>query len=98
IESAVTQNYRLRTTITDKDGIGFFYDLCPGSYYVSSVAPIHIEGNEIVWESTKPIKVDGPPDKNDATKVTLVFAASTKKNTIVGRPIGDFAKPKPAAQ
>lgn len=96
IESAVAKDYRVRTIITDKDGIGFFYDLCPGSYYISSVAPIDIDGAEIVWESTKPINVEGPPDKNDATKVTLAFAATNKKNTVVGKPIGDFAQPKPA--
>mgnify|MGYP003694697443 CR=1 FL=1 len=44
IESAIASDYRLRSTITDKDGIGFFYDLCPGSYYVSNVAPIDIDG------------------------------------------------------
>jgi hypothetical protein len=98
IESAVASDYRFRSTITDKDGIGFFYDLCPGSYYVSSIAPIDVDGTEIVWESAKPINVEGPPNKNDATKVTLAFAASNKKNTIVGKTISDFTKPKPAAQ
>jgi len=98
IESAVANDYRLRSTITDKDGVGFFYDLCPGSYYVASIAPLDIDGTEMVWESTKPIKVDGPPDKNDATKVTLAFAASNKKNTIVGKSISELVKPKPAAQ
>lgn len=97
IESVVANDYRLRSTITDKDGIGFFYDLCPGSYYVSSVAPLDIEGNEIVWEGVKPIQVDGPPDKNDATKVTLAISASNKKNTIVGKSLSDWVKPKPAA-
>jgi hypothetical protein len=52
----------------------------------------------MVWESVKPIIVDGPPDQNDVTKVTLAFAASNKKNTIVGKPLSDWAKPKPAAQ
>jgi hypothetical protein len=37
--------------------------------------------------------VDGPPDKNDATKVTLAFVASNKKNTIVGKPVSDLTKP-----
>jgi hypothetical protein len=98
IENAIATDYRLRSTITDKDGIGFFYDLCPGSYYVSNVAPVNIDGNEMVWESPKPVNVDGPPNKNDATKVMLAFAASNKKNTIVGKPIRDLAKPKPAGQ
>jgi hypothetical protein len=98
IESAGAKEYHLRSTITDKDGIGFFYDLCPGAYYVASVAPIDIDGAGTVWESAKPINVDGPPNKNDATKVTLAFTASNKKNTIVGKPIAELTKPKPGAQ
>ena len=93
IENSVGPDYRLRSTVTDKEGIGFFYDLCPGTYYVSSVAPIDIEGVPMIWETTKPIKLEGPPDKKDATKVTLALTPSNKKNTIVGRPLSDFIKP-----
>ena len=94
IESAVRSNYRIRTTMTDKDGIGFFYELCPGSYYVSSVAPIDVDGLEIVWETAKPIKVEGPPDMKTATRVTLAFPPSKdKKNYFAGKPLTDFAKP-----
>lgn len=92
IEKTVAADYRIRTTITDKDGIGFFYDLCPGSYYVSSVAPIDIDGVELVWETLKPIKVEGPPDMKTATRVTLAFPPSKdKKNYFAGKPISDFA-------
>ena len=93
IESSVGKDYRLRSTVTDKEGIGVFYDLCPGMYYVSSVAPIDIDGVAMIWEAAKPIKVEGPPDKKDATKVTLAFAPSNKKNTIVARPLSEFVKP-----
>ena len=94
IESAVRSDYRIRSTVTDKDGTGFFYDLCPGSYYVSSVAPIDVDGVEIVWETAKAIKVEGPPEMKTATRVTLGFPPSKdKKNYFVGKPVSDFAKP-----
>jgi hypothetical protein len=92
IESSVGTDYRLRSTVTDKEGIGFFYDLCPGTYYVASVGPIDIDGGAMIWEAQKPIKVEGPPDKKDATRVILTFAPSNKKNTIAGRPLSDFVK------
>jgi hypothetical protein len=96
IESAVARDYRLRTTITNKDGIGFFYDLCPGAYYISSVAPIDMDGAGIVWETLKPVRVDGPPDMNTATKVTLAFPPNKdKKNFFVGRPVSEFRGRKP---
>jgi hypothetical protein len=94
IESAVRSDYRIRSTVTDRDGIGFFYDLCPGSYYVSSLAPIDVDGVEIVWETAKAIKVEGPPDMKTATRVTLAFPPSKdKKNYFVGKPVTDFTKP-----
>jgi len=40
IEKGLGNDSRIRSTITDKDGIAFFYDLCPGTYYVSSIAPV----------------------------------------------------------
>lgn len=99
IENTAGKGYRLKTTVTDKDGIGFFYDLCPGSYYVSSVAPIDVDGAELVWETTKPVKVEGPPDVKTAVRVTLAFPpGKDKKNYFVGKPLSDFAAAKPAAQ
>ena len=93
IEGSPGNNNRLRSTVTDKDGIGFFYDLCPGAYFVSSVAPIDIDGVAMIWEATKPIQVDGPPQTYDATKVTLQFTPRKQKNAIVGKPLSDFVKP-----
>jgi hypothetical protein len=99
IESAVANNYRIKTTITDKEGIGFFYELCPGSYYVSSVAPIDVSGVEIIWETVKPVKVEGPPEMKTATRVTLAFPPSKdKKNYFVGKPVGDIGGPKAVNQ
>jgi len=99
IEGAIGNDYRLRTLVTDKDGIGFFYDLCPGSYYLSSLAPIDVNGVEIVWETTKPVKVDGPPDMKTATRVTLAFPPSKdKKNYFAGKLFSDFSVNKPAPQ
>jgi hypothetical protein len=99
MESAVANNYRIRSTITDKDGIGFFYDLCPGSYYLSSVAPIDVSGVEIIWETAKPVKVEGPPETKTATRVTMALPPSKdKKNYFVGKPVTDFLAPKPAGQ
>ena len=99
IENTVAADYRIRTTVTDKDGIGFFYDLCPGSYYVSSVAPIDIDGVELAWETVRPIKVEGPPDMKTATRVTLAFPPSKdKKNYFAGKPLSDFGGQKSGAQ
>lgn len=99
IENTVAAGYRIRTTVTDKDGIGFFYELCPGSYYVSSVAPIDIDGVELIWETARPIKVEGPPDMKTATRVTLAFPPSKdKKNYFAGKPLSDLAGQKSGVQ
>src|ERR1051326_8523029 len=93
LESSFGGDYRIRTTVTDKDGIGFFYDLCPGSYYISSVAPIDVDGVGMIWETAKPIKVDGPPNVNTATKVTLAFPpGKDKKNFSVGRSLDEVLR------
>jgi hypothetical protein len=88
IETRLGITYRIKSTITDKDGVGYFYDLCPGSYYVSSIGPIGAEGSEFYWESTKPIKVEGPPAENQAIRVTLAFPpGKEKKNWIIAKPV-----------
>jgi len=97
LQATVGADYRIRTTVTDKDGIGFFYDVCPGSYYVSSVASIYVDGVGMVWETAKPIKVDGPPNVNTATKLTLAFPPSKdKKNFSVGRSLSEILGQKSA--
>lgn len=79
IEKGAGNNFRIRSTITDKDGIAFFYDLCPGTYYLSSIAPIEIGDTAILWESVKPIKVEGP--LNQYTKVQLAFPPGENTNS-----------------
>jgi len=79
IEQGSGNNFRIRSTITDKDGIAFFYDLCPGTYYLSSIAPIEIGNNAILWKSVKPIKVEGP--LNQYTKVQLAFPPGENTNS-----------------
>lgn len=84
------QGNKLRSTVTDRDGIAFFYDLCPGTYYVASVAPIEIEGAGLYWETAKPIKVKGPPGMNKATVITLAFPpAKDKNNFFVAKPVAE---------
>lgn len=89
LERSVGSGQSIKSTITDKDGIAFFYDLCPGAYYISTIAPIEIGGSRVYWESSKPITVEGPPDKNTPTLVTLGFAPANdkKKNFFVGKPV-----------
>ncbi|HEX3085645.1 MAG TPA: hypothetical protein VHP99_14030, partial [Pyrinomonadaceae bacterium] len=68
-------------------------------YYVSSVAPLDIDGVDLVWETARPIKVEGPPDMKTATRVTLAFPPSKdKKNYFAGKPLSDFGGQKSGAQ
>ena len=91
IEKKVGSDYRIRSTMTDKDGIAFFYDLCPGTYYIASIAPLEIQGAGIFWETVKPIKVEGPPDVNKAIVVTLAFPpGKDKKNFFVGKSVSEI--------
>jgi hypothetical protein len=93
IGTKLENGYRIRSTITDKDAIAFFYDLCPGTYYVSSIAPIEIQGVSIVWETAKPIKVEGPPDVNKAVVVTLAFPpGKDRKNYFVGKLVAEISQ------
>ena len=88
IEKGLGSTSEIRSTITDKDGVAYFHDLCPGTYYVSSIAPIEVEGSAFLWETTKPIKVEGPPDVTRAIVVTLAFPpGKDKKNFFVGKPV-----------
>jgi len=50
LEKKSENGSRIQTTISDKDGIAFFYDLCPGTYYISSIAPIEIARAEVFWK------------------------------------------------
>ena len=88
IETGLGNTGRIRSTITDRDGVAFFHDLCPGTYYISSIAPIEVEDAAFLWETNKPIKVEGPPEVNRAIVVTLAFPpGKDKKNFFVGKPV-----------
>ncbi|PYS59547.1 MAG: hypothetical protein DMF74_21060 [Acidobacteria bacterium] len=93
LERKLENGSRIQTTISDKDGIAFFYDLCPGTYYISTIAPINNAGVDVFWETAKPIKVEGPPEVNKATVVTLAFPpGKDKKNFFVGKLVADISQ------
>lgn len=72
----------IRTAMTDRRGVAYFYDLCPGTYYISNLAPVEVDGQTLVWETTA-ITIKGP-DANgkDELSKTQVFLANVpaKKN------------------
>jgi hypothetical protein len=80
----------IRTAMTDRRGIAYFYDLCPGTYYISSLAPVEVEDAGFVWETTAiNVKATKPPEP-DQLSITPVFLAnvpSKKKraNFFVGK-------------
>jgi hypothetical protein len=83
------QGNRIRSTVTDRDGIAFFYNLCPGYYYVSSIGPV--EGLGLYWEAAKPVRVKGPPSIYNATVVILTFPpAKDRSGMYVGKPVAEF--------
>jgi hypothetical protein len=66
----------IRTAVTDRRGVAYFYDLCPGTYYVSTIAPVEVEGERLVWETTA-ITVKGPKaGEVEPLTVTPVFLAN----------------------
>jgi hypothetical protein len=74
----------VKTAMTDRYGIAYFYDLCPGNYYISNLAPVEVNGESLVWETTA-ITIKEPPAGNqqDQLSVTQIFLAnvpSRKKN------------------
>ena len=85
----------IRTAVTDRRGVAYFYDLCPGTYYISTLAPVEVGGEQIVWETTA-ITIKGPKagEADQPLAVTPVFLAnvpSKKKraNYFVGRKLAE---------
>lgn len=93
LEKSVGSDYRIRSTITDKDGMAFFYDLCPGSYYIASVAPVDVQGADMFWETLRPIKVEGPPEVSKPVVVTLTFPpGKDNRNFFVGKLVAEIGQ------
>lgn len=93
----------IKSVMTDRGGVAYFYDLCPGTYYISNVAPTEVEGERISWE-TAAITIKGTkagePDQLSLTKVFLANVPSKKKraNFFVGKKVSDAASnPTPRA-
>jgi hypothetical protein len=98
VERATGGGHKIRSAITNKKGAAYFYDLCPGKYYISSVGPVNVGGTRLFWESAGPVDVAGTP--YDMTQVTLAFPGKVGSNLIVvGKPwpetAGGQTKPVP---
>lgn len=66
----------IRTAMTDRRGVAYFYDLCPGTYYISNLAPVEVDGQSLIWETTA-ITIKGPEaNGQDQLSVTQVFLAN----------------------
>jgi hypothetical protein len=82
----------IRTAMTDRRGVAYFYDLCPGTYYISNIAPLEIDGDALIWETTA-ITVKGPKaDEADQLTVTKVFFANvssrkSRTNSFISRKV-----------
>ena len=77
----------IRTAVTDRQGIAYFYDLCPGAYYISNLTPAEVAGDRMLWE-TGAIKVE-KSDTLEKIPVTLTNVSAKKKNYFVGKKVAE---------
>lgn len=77
----------VKSAVTNKRGVAYFYDLCPGAYYVSNIAPIEIQNERLIWE-TLAIKVE-KPDKLETISVSLTSVKKSRKNNFVSRKVAE---------
>src|SRR5215213_10254152 len=64
----------IRTAVTDRRGVAYFYDLCPGTYYVSTIAPVEVEGEPL---TVTPVFLANVPSKKK------------RANYVVGRKLAE---------
>jgi hypothetical protein len=77
----------IKSSVTDRLGVAYFYDLCPGTYYISNIAPIEFQGERLIWE-TLAIKVL-KPDILEKIPVTLNTVKKQKKFYFVARKLAE---------
>ncbi|HKC65254.1 MAG TPA: hypothetical protein VKB86_16550 [Pyrinomonadaceae bacterium] len=77
----------IKQAVTDRQGYAYFYDLCPGAYYISNIAPAEVGTDRILWETTA-IKVE-KSDMLEKIPVTLTNAPAKKKNYFVGKKVAE---------
>ncbi len=77
----------IKTAVTDRQGYAYFYDLCPGTYYISNIAPAEVSADRILWETTG-IKVE-KSDTLEKVPITLTNAPAKKKNYFVGKKVAE---------
>jgi len=77
----------IKVAVTDRQGYAYFYDLCPGAYYISNLAPAEVGTDRILWETTA-IKVE-KSDTLEKIPVTLTNTPAKKKNYFVGKKVAE---------
>jgi hypothetical protein len=88
----------IRTTMTDRRGVAYFYDLCPGTYYISNVAPVEVEGESLLWETTAITVKGAEANGQDQLSVTQIFLANVpsrkkSKYSFVSRQVVNLPAP-----
>lgn len=83
----------IKTAVTDREGKAYFYNLCPGTYYISNIAPAEAGGERIVWETTA-IKVEKAP-RLKKTTVKLTDTPGSGENYFVGKNLAEAVSSVP---